>query len=500
MHCSTYLSTTESLLDKLKSHDFTALTEGGAQWVRKALHPAEATVKAPRIPSRGTRPTAVQEITSTFVINPPAAAHQANDLWNAVIEMKNDPLCPLQVRSYWADDAAHADSFTCINQGFAGTSEVFAAHTRTDYHTVLTNFMDACEMYRTTAISVTGVFVGATLTDQGSIISAQMSDPHLEVNVTEPDADTGTVTLPGYFIAQEAPNSDALILGTTPYVVSAREGFYVPLKLREPEKWHRSDNVQVCARILNGWRNSSGVLDLHYATFTHLGATPYPAGNSGPGYQNWLPPLDDGLSVTWVRNVAASSSFRVTVRIAIECMTRPSSKLAPFTDLPALPDDHALAMYYEIASRMKDAYPAKDNDTGSLWNKIKNIAGGIWDAVSPALSAVPGAGAVVSGVNLLRKVAPKAIQVFAERGAKKRITDDDGVLLPSAQADAAAAAKLLNSAAAGNEKAQAAIKAVAPSAPRRRRKGKGKKKKGIQVQGNATGSGTVRMWNGKRWV
>lgn len=454
------LRTATSLLDKLKEHDFTALTEGGGQWVRKALHPAESTIKAPRCPSHGTRPTATQEVTSTFVISAPEGSVPDSATWNAVIAIKNDPLAPVEIHTFYTGESSGGD-FTAVNQAFAGTTPVLARHTKDQYADILSNFMESCEQYRVTALSLTGTFVGATLTDQGSIVSAQMSDPHMDGSMIATNVDAGVYTR-AYLIGQSIPDSESLILGTSPYVSAARDGFYVPYKFLHPDRWYNTDNLACVIRTFNGWRSqpSGALIDTTKATIADIGGVPYPYGNTATGgFGLWLPPIDDGLSVTWIKSVAKTTTFRLTLRVAIEVMTRPASSLAPYADLPALPDEHAIAMYYEIASRMKDCYPSRDNDSGSLWGKIKNIAAGIWDTVSPTLAtAVPQLAPVVSGVNLLRKVLPVGINAVAAKGQKTRITDDNGDLLDTAKADARAAARLLNNARSGAERAVTATK------------------------------------------
>lgn len=329
--------------------------------------------------------------------------------------MKNDPLCPLEVITMdtYGDHIVHS---TLLNQAYCGDIPVFGVHTQDQYQATLHEFRQSCEQYRTTALSVTGVFIGASLTDQGSIVSAQMSDPHVDMAYwpKEPDTrhDTGRLQL--YGIGQPIPPSDIIILGTTPYVSSAREGFYVPYKMEDPDHWHNADNIHYVVRFAT---DVDGSINMSSAEYLN-----YPYGNGEhDNLFRWLPPLDEGVSVTWIKGLAKTTTFRITTRINIEVMTRPTSRLASFCEPPALPDEHAIAMYREIVTRMKDAYPAKDNDTGNLWNRIKAIASGLWDTVSPALAAaLPGGKAIVTGVNMAKKYIPRAIDSLASRGKSSR--------------------------------------------------------------------------------
>lgn len=390
-----------SLLEKLKTYDYTALTAGGYQWLRKALHPAESTIKAPRCPSHGVRPTATQETVTTWVLNPPPtdAAHP-DATWSARIAIKNDPLCPIEVMSQSEYTGSNPVTITAFNQAFCPAGvQVVGTHTGPEFEGVRINFSNACEQYRQTSLSLTGVFVGATLSDQGSIIAAQMSDPG-NICTMLPDSAGSPASYSFcprvYDIAQMLPGSDQLVLGTTPYVISAKEGFYMPMKMEHPEEWKRTDESYYICR---------GLTTVNGIEAWGANTTQYPSGNTLNATlpRPWLRPVDDGLGVIWMVGLARTTSFRLTLRVSVEMMTRPASTFATFCEPPALPDDHAIGMYYEIVSRMKDAYPAKDNDLGTLWQKIKNIAGGVWDMVSPALANTPLA-PIVPAVNVTRSL------------------------------------------------------------------------------------------------
>lgn len=401
-----------SLKSKLDSYDYTATTEGGYQWLRKALHPAEETIKSPRMPCHGTHPTATQECTMTFVVESPDST--IDSTWSARIAMKNDPLCPVEI--YTVVDSSPDDSIrnTVLNQCFCPSEHApYGEHSDDTYAYVRNLFRESCEQYRTTALSVTGYFIGASLTDQGSIVSAQTSDSHQDFTVYAPEINHVYAMPRGYAITQNIPTVDALMMGTNAYMSPAREGFYVPYKLGSVGRWFSSDNVAYCYRFGNIVHNR-----IDMATSTSMSQA-YPFGITTPATTVWLPPLDDAISVTHIRNVAKTTSFRLTVRIAIEMMTRPDSHLAAYTELPALPDEHALHMYSEIVSRMKDAYPAVDNSRGSLWRKVKDIASGVWDIVSPALANTPLAPVAIAG-NAVKELWPAAEKAFRKVGDKAR--------------------------------------------------------------------------------
>lgn len=385
--------TADSLSSKLSSYDYSATTEGGYQWLRKALHPADETIKSPRMPCHGVHPTATQECVMTFVLSAPSGG---DGTWSARLALKNDPLCPLDILTVQDGDDLVSKRYTVINQCYcSAAAKPFDEHTPAQYDYMLTRFRESCEAYRTTALSVTGYFVGASLTDQGSIVSAQTSDSHQDFTLWANLDNDHPIAMPRAWCACQAiPTVDTMLMGTNAYLSPAREGFYVPYKLGSVGKWFSTDNIAYCFRFNN-------TLDQRRDLTSLTNEQMYPHGYQAPLNEPWLPPIDDNISVTHIRNVASTTSFRITVRIAIEVMTRPDSNLAAFAELPALPDDHALHMYDEIASRLKDAYPGRDNANGTLWRKIKDIAGGLWDTVSPALSAA-GLGPIVAAGNAVK--------------------------------------------------------------------------------------------------
>lgn len=425
-----------SLKEFLEKHDYAATTEGGYQWLRKALHPADSTIKAPRAPSHGTRPTATQECTVTFQVDAPTAdPDEPTAPWRLGLFLKNDVLCPLQV--FKANETLNHPErtwFTCINQCFSGGIQP-VAHDRPvdEFRQLVNSLRAAAEQYRLNALSVTATFIGATLTDQGSVISAQMADAHQDLSTHEVHQQVvrSGVSIPGVLLPQLVPSSDSMVMGAAPYVTRAKEGVYVPYKIQCPGVWRSTDDLRRVCRAETAMENK-------LSAWHDFNALSYPDGNMDPDETPgiWYAPGDDNLSATWFTGLARTTSFRVTYRISIEVMTRPDSVLAPFCELPALPDEHALAMYYEIASRMKDGYPAVDNEKSTLLTKIREIARGIWDITSPALAlAVPGAGPILKaavdyGVPALGQV----VKAVRKRGRQKALRNKAVVQLVSTPA------------------------------------------------------------------
>lgn len=385
----------------LKKNNYLALTEPGKRWVRKALHPAEETIKAPRIPCRGIKPTATQETIMTFNLQAPDTIEEGQT-WGAALYIRGDPLCPLVVIKNVESGGTGTDyGQTLLNQSF--TSAVpYGDHVTDNFAETLANFQKSCEQYRLTALSVTGHFTGAALTSQGSVVAAQVSDPNAEY-VIEYGADP-VVARQARIWGQDYPSMETLVTGTTPYSTAAREGFYMPYKMESPETWHRSDQVYSLYR--RSENVPSTVSALPYTDFT-ANSYCYPPGNGTSRHfpAAWLNPVDSNLGAIALKGLDATTTFRVTVRVCLEMMTRPASAFACFAEAPAPPDEHALAMYYEIASRLSDCYPASYNADGTLWERIKRVAGIVWKIASPILS--------------FTELAPIVPVVNAARGAYK---------------------------------------------------------------------------------
>lgn len=412
------------LVPDIQSNNYLSLTSQGNAWVRKALHPAEKTIKAPRCPSHGNRPTAAQESVQTFVIESPDS--ESETTWDCGIYLKNDPLCPITVVSTLSDSEV-TEVNVCTNQAFGGSYGSFGGLSLAD---VLHKFQESCEQYRMTSLSITGHFTGPALQAQGSVLAAQMSDPTSTFAISYDSNPSSAVPRVSRLLkvwGQTLPGPSMLVAGTNVYTTAAKEGFYMPMKFENPSEWHSSDDT-VCLLRHDGNLSHDITHDLSALASS---SQSYPSGNvnSSALPYDWLAPVDNNLGVIWLKGLAKSTSFRITVHIGLEMMTRPGSTFATFCEAPAPPDPHAIAMYYEISSRMADCYPARDNENSTLWDKIKAIAKSVWSVASPILAATPlkpvadivnGAAGVYSLVDgyISQKQAQKNAQALAREKKK----------------------------------------------------------------------------------
>lgn len=378
----------------------------------KALHPADHTLKAERVPASSRYPTVAQEVISTFDVTKPewGSVHELPDIWSLKIVTRTDPLVPTEV---WAcpgvATATAPDGWffvgSVINQSFWKSTPAFGVHTADELHAARSQFARSCETYRVTALSTTGVFVGATMTDQGSIVSAQCIDePRTMAYFPSSYIPSTGYTIPANMSTlaeiwyDQLPAMSTASMGTSPYVAPAREGWYAPQKLLVPGHWKKTNQLVYCGRLPVSAMETADVPAFPVSSSdAAISIVPYPYIEGNNGAALWLPPCDDGVSVTYVSGIYKTTTFRITLRLCLEMGCIPTSDLAPFCDLTTPPDALALDLYNEIIKETKDAYPAADNDFGTFFGKVKNIAAKIVRVIEPVANIAAGAGVPFAG-------------------------------------------------------------------------------------------------------
>lgn len=409
-HLQLAMKQTNPIYDELKKHSMVALTLSGERWVRKALHPADHSLKAQRAPGVSTTPTASQETITVFEVKPPTN-HTTGKTWGFRIMMNSDPFCPVTTMN-WDTGGSVQDIATCFNVAFTTPSiPTYGSHTAAQYLAVSDNVQAAGEEYRVNGMSITGTFVGATVTDQGTIVAGQYSDPFIYTvhhNVSFPTSGTIEKVVRTWVNPYQPLNK--LTAGTQPYITHAKKGFYMPLKIDQTHHWCRTDNLCPGTRVP----------DFTHETYvSDAQATPILDGNAWG--TPWFDPVDMNAGCVIAEGLDETTTFRMTLRISLEMKTQPSSSYTPFAEEPVPPDPFALAMYTQIVGRMCDAYPSDDNDLNELWYKIQDIAKKVWKIADPALTLLslvppiaPITGAikgVASGVstaaNAINKLVPR---------------------------------------------------------------------------------------------
>lgn len=366
----------------------------------KALHPAEGSLKAERAPGNARFPTATQEVVSTFVVHAP----EGNGTWDLRVVTHTNPLTPVQVYAkseYDLEGEPGEEVYVgeYINQAFVrGVSEAFSTHTEIEFENALGQFSEAAESYRITALSTTGVFVGATMTDQGSIVSSQFTD-NIMTRSTVDNAGLGKVIALADLWFDPLPLMSEATLGQHPYVADARKGWYAPQKLGNPLRWMSVDDLRFRGRVIQDVNHPMPLAELPRGTVWG-----YPNPHQGLSY--WIRDCDDTCSQTFASGLDRTTTFRITVRLAVEYSCNPSNDYAAFCEEAKSPDDVAVDLYQEVVKEIMDAYPSEFNDFNKLFGRVKDVVRKVASVVDPVAGIAAAAGLPFASVvqNLAKAV------------------------------------------------------------------------------------------------
>lgn len=416
-----------TLADKLRLKDLPlATTPGGKNFVLKALHPSEHTIKSARVP--GGNELSVALCSDQVYTFPITHANSGMDILltpNVIIPAS----CKL-----WSDGDPEKH-YNMYNAAFGGT--VVENPNSGPASAMIFQLSGLIRQYRITAQSVTVELIAPTLTDQGTITAFQGVNPPLTGNLSTFVVDgsnpiTAARVGQDILVYPELPDSSSGILGSSAYTSKARDGCYMPLKLQKFKWYNFSDRA-----IFMSWPGVDPVSDIPYA-LNCTNALDYPYYEARGNLVAWkgLPSMPKLCGDTYgkivVAGLAAGVSLRIRVRQVIEIVVPPGTTYAPLVEVSLPPDELALRMYKEISARMMDAYPASYNDLGKLFSTIKGMAQKILPFVDPLLeviSKMPGyvgdLGEIGKGVATLAK---EGVQIARKRRKKRQQGKDPGTM------------------------------------------------------------------------
>lgn len=356
-------------------------SDAGRRWLTKALHPAEASIKAPKAPGASRYPTTVQEVVSTFQIYPPSGLTTA-DTWDFRVVTHTDPLCPLEVFSNRTGSTDETLAGCYFNQAFLKSTDAFKLHSNEEVEAIYHAFQQACETYRVNALSTTGVFVGPTVEDQGSVLASQFIDSTRDYSYSP---GSGMIYGPiANLWVDKLPAMSEASMGQRPYISDARNGWYCPQKLDQPGHWARTNDVALRGRV---------VAPDNPAEITNASVVRWPQTlTQSVGTTLWPRLYDNSACQIFVKGLSIHTSFRVTVRLVLEMGVTPSNDFAPFASDPAPPDPVAYELYTSICNELMDGYPSDYNDLGKIWGKIKNVASKVAGFIDPIAGIASAAG------------------------------------------------------------------------------------------------------------
>lgn len=371
-----------------------ATTPGGRNFAMKALHPSDHEIKSTRVPGGNCLSVALCSDQVTTI--PLASA-------NSQVEINLIPNI-IEPCSMVVQDGALLKDYAFFNAAFGGS--VVENPSNSDLNAICGSVAKAVEKYRITSQSVTVELIAPSLSDQGTITAAQYNMPPRteSMGTFMQDVTSGFnnkfIVVPDVYLYERPVLSNQMVLGTQAYTAKAREGTYMPLKLTT-FKWRNVNDPMI------PFSSSRELATRTFEDYSLNDNSGWPFHISRAGITNVqdIYPLPKccghNFGFISVEGCAANVALRVRVRQTVEIGCRPSSTFAPLLEVALPPDETCLKMYFEVSSRMADAYPASYNDLGKLKSFIMGIAKKIGPYVEPvlnSLSLVPGpVGAIASG-------------------------------------------------------------------------------------------------------
>lgn len=306
------------------------------------------------------------------------------------------------------------------NSAFGGAFQATATSANT--FNLTSRLLTSIQNYRVTSQSATVELIAPSLSDQGTITAAQYRFAPRTCAGAIFAGENSTVTqFPDLITIPSPIGGSQMVLGTSAYTSKARDGCYMPLKLTN-FKWHSINDRAVYFDVVD-------MASTQYPeTKNLLNNVAFPI-SERRGSATWdtaaIPKLcGNGFGKILMSGVAANTAVRIRVRQVVEITATPGTTYAPLLESALPPDETSMKMYFEVSSRMADAYPASYNDLGTLFEKIKSIGKAVLPFVEPALnvlSAVPGpVGAIASGVKTVAPVVKSVVSSVSSARKKPK--------------------------------------------------------------------------------
>lgn len=373
-------------------------TPEGTAWLMKALHPADATPPWAGIPTGNSEPTVVMEYESVIRIAPNAGAVGT---WECGLNLLPNPVQPLSASTL---DSVGVLTWGVMNQTLYSSGTAFGV--------AVANLENLAAYWRMTHMSVTAELDAPALTNQGTVVSAQIPFVKTTLNpswvnlVDAPVAgDIGKLIVGGHIDCvdnlKNQLNYQTLAAKPMGYTGLAKDGLYQVLKLEPSTEW--AATLQSPYLLPTGYSGSANApwRGMLLPKTTYSDCFPFYGGNlpagdrvlgcfcnpattyllSGSRVPQLLNPLF-GRSVFYNLDVAAALTCRV--RWGVEYIVPPSSTLAPAMKAAAPLDELAIQTYGRLAAIEPDAYPASYNS----WDKLSGFLKSAYRAVRPVLAGM----------------------------------------------------------------------------------------------------------------
>lgn len=378
------------------------ISQDGAAWLAKALHPADVTLDVHGVPTLEGVPTATLDFMTTTTIAAPSAA-----AWTAEILLNPTPLYFGKVITSTATPTYGTQ--TLYNPALVpSTPYAEFGNAAQNWHANADYFWRSNVIrHRLLYASVTVTMSATTQTNEGTVVCAQYPKTYTKgfstifMDETQPT----TALYTGRQIAFAnilRPNATALQALKGSVAWDAKEGVYMVLKIDEGGLKWQDTGKQYMMLGLAGFINSSDCAlkqgkdaqDFYTPAAAWQYDTPFgPQGTwsrqvpAGTGATTTTP--INGCAVGVSTNVVhylptclnmghilfqgldPQCSLMVTMRVGYEIVVPPGSSWAQNVTQPVLYDSVALESYYRHSREMLSAYPAKYNIFGAILPFLK---------------------------------------------------------------------------------------------------------------------------------
>ncbi len=391
-------------------------TQDGAAWALKALHPAEEMVGLRGIPDADAFPSVCMDYETVVTVNPPATI-VAGETWRADINLLSHPVQPL--------------SFIVSNTAGTKTSYGGAINptlaSGVDYDAYSRAFGQLCHSYRMLYTGATVDLDASGLSDNGSVVAAQMPRAFHTYNVS-----TLNTAPPPYYTSFQhivwsgyTQNFPGAAISQLPgcFMGLAKDGCYMPLKIDPHAEWARTEYFE----FISDAAQNVGTLRRLDVNNTISGNGPpgqcfpfYGDAVTGPAVQPVVAVSADRSGITgtlcvpfqqvnfgFMRfyNLNSAASLTVKVRWGVEMRVPPTSVLAPALQPSCTLDALALAAYSDMAGKLPWAYPSSYNG----WDELLPVLKSVWNGVKGSLGVAAG---MIPGIGPIARAAVEAIPRF----------------------------------------------------------------------------------------
>lgn len=364
-------------------------TVDGTNWAIKALHPADGDAVPRGMPTLEALPIVnlqwQQEDKLALDLVVPDASPNPPTTWDLDIILYRHPvLFGAYRRVAYFVDGSKSDYY-----GLIGNDQLIGPNMT--YEQFLTDgsykLAQLCEQYRITYAGFTAHLQANATANQGAVTAAQFDFVPSVLSSTVTTADDVMMITPQVCkYLDSVPSWRTISAMPHAYTNDAKHGCYMPLKLSDvDDDWHPTNQAQY---IVGDWDGS--------ATNWYDGV-PAKAGVISTGESVALNRLfsaspnklvmghPPGRTVGYIafRGLDPEATVNLVSRVGVDMKVSPNTQYAPFMHNPPVYDGTAMRMYYEIARRMADGYPASYNATGDLLKVVMDIAAQLMPLVEP---------------------------------------------------------------------------------------------------------------------